>query len=124
MPRRPRSPCRGGCGELLAKPGRCADCRTVYDREVRARSPRLSSDWPVIRKAYAEQHPMCERAGCGKPMHDVHHKIPRRPIREGDAPGTDDEENLESLCRSHHAVETRREMRARAKARAETRRTT
>ncbi|MBA3875608.1 MAG: hypothetical protein C0498_01505 [Anaerolinea sp.] len=54
-----------------------------------------------------EAHPTCQwetdGVGCGEPATDVDHRVPKR------AGGTDDEDNLQSLCHSHHSVKTRAE---------------
>lgn len=54
--------------------------------------------WQKIRDAYLRDHPFC--VVCGHKATDVDHIKPRR------AGGTDDDDNLRSLCHSHHSRHT------------------
>ena len=56
-----------------------------------------SSSWRRRSRIFLARHPTCER--CGAPSEIAHHIIRRR---DG---GSDDEENLEALCRSCHEAE-------------------
>ena len=106
MPRKPKKPCAfPGCPKLTE--GKyCEEHRKVaakrYETEERdpATRTRYGSAWRKVRKAYAEQHPLCEeclKAGRYVPVEHVHHKT---PLAEG---GTNDFSNLMSLCKSCHS---------------------
>jgi 5-methylcytosine-specific restriction protein A len=56
--------------------------------------------WRKVRNAYLAAHPYCEAPSCNEVGVAVDHKIPRK------RGGTDDESNLQSLCRHHHASKT------------------
>ena len=79
------------------------------DYEKRLRDPdtkkRYGRSWERIRKQYVSLHPFCEECyerGIITPVEHVHHKI---PLTEG---GTNDFDNLESLCKScHRAIHNR-----------------
>ncbi len=64
----------------------------------------LGKDWPKIRRRQLTKEPRCQFAvdgrQCPEPADDADHIIPRF---EG---GTDDESNLQSLCRAHHLLKT------------------
>ncbi len=70
-----------------------------YERDLATRQ-RYGKSWQRVRKLYAEAHPFCEQCldnGVIVPVDEVHHKL---PLAEG---GTNDFENLISLCKSCHA---------------------
>lgn len=105
MPRKPKQPCAWpGCNRL--SDGRyCKEHRTLVNREYNkyTRRPdinkRYGARWRKVREMYALAHPLCEEClknGKATPVKEVHHK---KPTSMG---GTDDWENLESLCKSCH----------------------
>ena len=106
MPHKPKRPCSWpGCPELTN--GRfCpkhakqeAQRYAKYERNPETRR-RYGRAWQRVRKAYAEEHPLCEMClaeGKVHPMEQVHHKV---PLSEG---GTNDYANLLSLCVFHHS---------------------
>jgi hypothetical protein len=64
-------------------------------------------------RLYKLRHfPICERAGCGKPSCDVHHKDDSWK-RTRDWRKFIDQTNLEALCRQHHSEETMKRNRER-----------
>jgi 5-methylcytosine-specific restriction protein A len=85
-----------------------------YEQMLRERYPdrRASSsergygvEWSKVRNAYLADHPWCAHcaiAGQRIKATDVDHIKPRR---DG---GTDDAENLQSLCHRHHSLKTAR----------------
>lgn len=106
MPYKPAKPCsHPGCPRLTH--GRyCEEHQRQENRryEKYDRNPatkrRYRGAWPVIRKKYAEAHPLCEMCfseGRITPVEHIHHIV---PLSEG---GTHDEENLMSLCKSCHS---------------------
>jgi 5-methylcytosine-specific restriction enzyme A len=56
--------------------------------------------WRKVRNAYLTAHPYCEAPGCTELGVAVDHKLSRK------RGGSDDESNLQSLCRHHHASKT------------------
>lgn len=106
MPWRPKHPCQyPGCPNLTY--GKyCEKHERMYnsDYEKYERDPRTKKrygrSWQRTRAAYAKAHPFCEQClkeGRLTPVEQVHHKI---PLSEG---GTNDWDNLMSLCASCHA---------------------
>ncbi len=53
-----------------------------------------------LQPAYLRAHPMCSASGCTQPATCVDHV---RPLADG---GTNDDENLQSLCHSCHSRKT------------------
>lgn len=106
MPRRPKRPCSyPGCPRLTA--GRfCEEHEKLearryerYERDPNTKK-KYGREWQKIRKRYVEMHPFCEQCyehGVLIPVDEVHHK---EPLAEG---GTNDFENLISLCQPCHA---------------------
>ena len=105
MPRKPMKPCRyPGCPKLTA--GRyCPEHERVsrqhYERFARGYDSheRYGSAWQKLRDRYMEAHPLCEKcAEAGRYVKAVlvHHV---KPIADG---GTNETENLMSLCVSCH----------------------
>lgn len=106
MPSKPKRPCsHPGCPELVD--GRfCKKHEKEYNRnyEKYKRDPkthkRYGKAWRAIRKRYVAEHPLCEM--CLKEnrmtkVEEVHHIL---PLSRG---GTNDEDNLMSLCKSCHS---------------------
>lgn len=107
MPMKPKRPCRySGCPKLTNhKSGYCEEHRKLMQRHYEhfARGydhhKRYDERWRKIRNRYIKAHPLCERCySKGKYVMAalVHHKL---PLSNG---GTNDEENLQSLCISCH----------------------
>lgn len=105
MPYKPKKPCgHPGCPQLTDRdycPEHEAQHRKEYNRYRRGydSSARYNSEWRKIRKRYASEHPLCEKCleqGKYVPVQEVHHILPKS---EG---GSNDFENLMSLCRSCH----------------------
>ena len=106
MPHRPRRPCSyPGCPRLTE--GRFCEEHAreeakryeKYERNPTVRK-RYGKTWRVVRAAYVLSHPLCEeclKRGVYKPVEQVHHII---PLSEG---GTNEADNLMSLCRACHA---------------------
>jgi 5-methylcytosine-specific restriction protein A len=107
MPRKPKRPCSFfGCPRLTD--GRfCKEHAKLeaqrYERYGRdpAAKKRYGRAWKRIRGRYIRAHPLCER--CAKdmkitPAEEVHHI---KPLSNG---GTNDEDNLMSLCKSCHSL--------------------
>ena len=111
MPWAPKHPCAApGCAALV-EPGRTR-CRVHEHQRQRAdRAQRGSAarqgygrDWQQVRADYARAHPWCEpclAVGQRVPVAIVDHRV---PIKRGGA--RLDPRNLESQCRSHHALKT------------------
>ena len=107
MPMKPKRPCRySGCPKLTDhKSGYCEEHRKLMQRHYEhfARGydhhKRYDERWRRIRNRYIKAHPLCEMC-CSKGKYVmaalVHHKL---PLSNG---GTNDEENLQSLCISCH----------------------
>ena len=103
MPTRPLGFCAmPGCANRAS--GLCAQHKAKRKQDMRESASRRGYDakWRTIRDDYLLRHPMCE-SGCGRRAELVDHIL---PIRRG---GTNDERNLQALCRSCHAKKTRRD---------------
>ncbi len=106
MPRKPKKPCSyPGCPKLTDRTY-CEEHEKLmmkrYEQNDRdpLHSKRYGRNWQSIRKAYVAAHPLserCAKAGRYVPDEDVHHL---KPLRDG---GTNDPDNLMSLCRKCHA---------------------
>ena len=107
MPNKPKRPCRfPGCPKLTGnKDGYCDEHlrmhRKDYERYMRGyvHHKRYGSGWRKIRARYMRKEPLCEACreqGKIELATLVHHK---KPLSDG---GTNDEENLMSLCVSCH----------------------
>ncbi len=105
MPYKAKSPCRHpGCGKL-ASGGYCEAHKKIHNKEYNdwhrgyKSGERYDWKWRKIRARYVKAHPLCEmclEAGRLVPVAEVHHI---KPKSEG---GSDDVENLMSLCHSCH----------------------
>lgn len=106
MPRKPKKPCAySGCPKLTY--GRYCEeheklTRKHYEKYKRnpATKKRYGAHWKRIRDAYVKQHPVCEmckKRGIHTSTQEVHHII---PLAEG---GSNDWDNLMSLCKSCHS---------------------
>ena len=109
MPRSPKKPCRyPGCPKLTDG-SYCSEHQKAVDRHYNRyeRDPecnkRYGAEWRKIRAAYIRQHPLCEEClkhGRLTPVQEVHHVV---PLADG---GTNDFDNLMSLCKSCHSAVT------------------
>ncbi len=89
------------CEECL-KEGRYQEYAKNYEKYHRNREAKSKYDskWNHLRKRYIAKHPWCEeclKEGRYVKVEHVHHRI---PLSEG---GTNDWNNLESVCRSCHS---------------------
>lgn len=103
MPWLAAHPCRySGCGTLLrGRYGFCREHARLARQRIDKGRPSASARgydrrWDGRRRAYLEDHPTCERPGCGRPATVVDHRL---PLREG---GPDDESNYQALCKLCH----------------------
>ena len=83
-----------------------------YNRNYRRPGTRqlYGRRWVAIRNLYISQHPLCEKcleAGRYTPATEVHHILPL------DRGGSNDDENLMSLCKPCHSSITISETRSR-----------
>jgi 5-methylcytosine-specific restriction enzyme A len=113
MPTRPPKPCvQPGCGALVANGSRCAAHQREHYRQFNARRGTVTEQgygtrWRKIRDYHIALEPLCrECLGKGKTVaaSEVDHIVPRA---QG---GTDDDNNLQSLCKSCHSAKTAREV--------------
>ena len=95
--------CRGpGCGTMVrGRAGFCSECRPASRRKADERRPTAGrrgygASWRAQRKAYLDDHPVCERPRCGAEARVVDHRL---PLRDG---GEDHESNYQSLCKPCH----------------------
>jgi len=105
MPRKPLTPCRyRGCPNLC-EGAYCDEHKALANREYNRyrRDPetnkRYGKAWRQIRSIYVNAHPfceLCEKEGRLVPVEEVHHKV---PLAQG---GTNDFDNLMSLCHACH----------------------
>jgi len=116
MPTAAKRPCaQPGCKELVEK-GKCpAHKRQEYQQEDRFRGSRhdrgYDAIWTKLRLTVLERDyylcQPCARAGVHMPGSEVDHVLPKE---DG---GTDDEANLQTICRRCHGQKTGREEAAR-----------
>ena len=111
MPKKPKKPCRyPGCPRLtdgVYCPEHERVARHNYERYARGydNHQRYGRAWRKIRDQYLAAHPLCEKcaeAGRFVKAELVHHV---KPIADG---GTNDAENLMSLCVACHEKMHRR----------------
>lgn len=105
MPYKPKRPCEHpGCNKLSAC-GYCDEHKKEYIKEYNKyhrgyrSNERYNYQWSRIRERYVKSHPLCEeclKEGRYTPVEEVHHIL---PLSVG---GTNDFNNLMSLCRSCH----------------------
>ena len=104
--RRALSPCAvHGCAEFAMEHGRCREhAAQLVARYEQTRPDAVErgygGEWLKLRKEFLSEYPDC--AICGAPATDVDHIIPR--VRGG----SDDVDNLESLCHACHSRKTAR----------------
>lgn len=113
MPWAPKRPCTWpGCG-ALTDTGRCPKHKRQERKEIderRGTSTERGYDarWRKARRTYLIDHPFC--AECGREgkvaaASVVDHRIPHR----GDYAAFWDEDNWQSLCKTHHDSKTAKE---------------
>lgn len=107
MPYRPRHPCaRPGCPELITSDRRyCDEHERTLQRSYNAARPSASRrgygpSWRQLRLMFLREHPLC---ACGAPATEVDHIV---PLARG---GTNEESNLQALCKACHSAKTARE---------------
>ena len=114
MPKKAPTPCRHhGCAQLLDVPGYCDEHARESvgwqsDRQRGTRHQRgYGSRWEKLRKRIlARDHGLCQtcrRLGRVKAASMVDHIVNKA------AGGSDDESNLEAICRDCHKLKTGRE---------------
>ena len=113
MPTAPPSPCTyPGC-HRLCRTRRCAEHTRAYNRQRGSSSKHgYGRAWQKIRAAQLQREPWCRecrRKEYTEPATQVDHIVPKA---NG---GTDDEENLQSLCARHHSRKTAKELRTQGK---------
>lgn len=106
MPKKPKKPCAcPGCPNLTddtycdKHKGMMSKRYERYSRD-KHHGENYGKAWRKIRRAYVESHPLCEKCleeGRYVKVEEVHHIV---PVSEG---GTNDADNLMSLCRNCHA---------------------
>ncbi len=108
MPYKPKKPCAyPGCPNLTHNRYceiHSAKANREYNKYRRPTDRKLyGRQWLAIRNLYIQKHPLCERcleAGRYVPAAEVHHKLAL------DKGGTNDESNLQALCKSCHSAIT------------------
>ena len=106
MPRKPKKPCNyPGCPKLTDGLY-CEEHKTIVNQQYEKygrkykKNERYGSSWQKVRARYVKLHPFCEECfekGILTPVEHVHHI---KPLDEG---GTNDFDNLKSLCQSCHS---------------------
>ena len=108
MPRKPKHPCAWpGCPKLVEPGSRYCEKHAKernrqYERYERDKDTkrRYGRTWKRIRDRYIALHPLCEeclKEGRSVLATEVHHKL---PLADG---GTNDENNLQALCKACHS---------------------
>lgn len=93
--------CSGTYCEKHARPKRQWTRRPDTRPSANARG--YDYDWRKTRAAFLKAHPWCMADECTEKATDVDHIMPRA---KG---GTDEWDNLQALCHSHHSSKTARE---------------
>jgi 5-methylcytosine-specific restriction protein A len=98
--RLPSLPCVvAGCPRTATMRSRCSEHHKAYERgRSRDRRFYLSPRWRLVRAAQLAAHPRCK--DCGAVATEVDHVLSRR------RGGTDDFENLASMCKPCHSRKT------------------
>lgn len=105
MPYKPKKPCAyPGCSNLTSETY-CDEHKSKVRKNYndffrdRATKRKYGCNWKRIRDRYIAEHPLCEdclKEGKMTPAIEVHHIL---PVKNG---GTNNRENLTSLCKSCH----------------------
>jgi 5-methylcytosine-specific restriction protein A len=104
MPDKPLKPCAiRGCSRPAVVMGRCLEHNRERRHQLDQGRPSASERgygkaWRVIRAEFLAAHPVCIR--CGGEATEVDHIVPKV---QG---GTDDWNNLQAFCKSHHTGKT------------------
>lgn len=114
MPSLPLRPCTASGCPNLSPTGRCPQhsraarpaptantVRRYDDRRGSSTQRGYGSQWQTFRRGYLARYPTCRQ--CGQPATEIDHIIPKR------WGGTDDEANLQPLCKRHHNAKTQQE---------------
>ena len=105
MPRKPKKPCAYPDCPNLTDTRYCPQHHKLMNRHYNkyqrgsGSNQRYSTAWRRISAAYRKANPLCELCetkGQLVPATFVHHKV---AVKDG---GSDDESNLQSLCRACH----------------------
>lgn len=105
MPYKPKKPCSHPSCPKLTTGTYCEEHKKLVNKNYNKykRSPdhsrKYGRSWQRIRDRYVKMNPLCERClleGRYTPVEEVHHIV---PVNRG---GTNDEDNLMSVCRSCH----------------------
>lgn len=106
MPRKPKRPCSyPGC-PCLTDRRYCEEHEKLTNKQYEhygrkyKKNERYGHAWQKVRARYVKTHPFCEECfknGVLTPVQHVHHI---KPLEDG---GTNDEDNLMSLCKSCHS---------------------
>ena len=106
MPKKPKKPCAyPGCPKLTDGLY-CEEHKTKanqqYERYGRKykKNERYGSAWQKVRARYVKLHPFCEECFAQGILTRVEHVHHIKPLDEG---GTNDFDNLKSLCQSCHS---------------------
>ena len=108
MPHRLPTPCtQPGCKKLSLTP-KCEPHTSAQERAYDvARGTAAARDygpaWSRRRARFLAEHTSCSVVGCNEQPTDVDHIVSRR---KG---GSEDDDNLQALCHSHHSQKTARE---------------
>ena len=92
-----------GCPEYATTKSRCAAHAKARFYRGSSTDQGYGADWRRLRAAKLAANPYCQNTPCLELATDVDHITPRS---KG---GTDDWDNLQSLCHSHHSAKTARE---------------
>ena len=105
MPWKPKHPCAWPLCPALTDKQYCPEHQKMasgeYKRDAKERGVDRdyysSRRWRRLRKMFLAAHPICVTPGCNKPATEVDHIIPR------DKGGTDEESNLQAMCKPCHS---------------------
>jgi len=112
MPTKPKHPCNHpGCPALTLERF-CPDHKREHQRRFDATRGNTTERgyggcWQKIRALHLAAEPLCRecgKAGMVVAAEEVDHLVPK--VRGG----TDEDDNLQSLCRHHHSQKTAREV--------------
>ena len=78
-------------------------CLRVTARGSATRRGYGGKSWLRTRRRILMRDPFCKEPGCNRPSKEVDHIVPR-----GES-GSEDDDNLQGLCKPHHSAKTARE---------------